>query len=168
MIPTATEEKARLLVGLSGELASVLKSVADVVDAHVQVVLPDNSPLLDKTQQTPPTASVLLTYRSSRSPLSEPEIKNIVARAVEGLQSDNVSVVMKHEAQRPIPPRVYGPLLASEWTVIAALAIGTVSVMMSIFLVVVNRRRKATIRRLERQFAQRGASAIEAGQPAGV
>jgi type III secretion protein J len=158
MIPTATEEKARLLVGLSGELAGVLKSVADVVDAHVQVVLPDNSPLLDKNQQTPPTASVLFSYRSPRPPLTELEVKSIVAKAVEGLQADNVSVVMKHEEQTPIPPRVYGPLLASEWTVMAALTVAAMSVLVSIFLVVVNRRRKATIRRLERQFADRGLS----------
>ena len=52
MIPTATEEKARLLVGISGEISRTLKSIARVVDARVLVVLPENSPLLDKSEIT--------------------------------------------------------------------------------------------------------------------
>src|SRR5215831_8017600 len=58
MIPTAGEEKARMLLALSGELTRTLKSVAGVVDARVQVVLPENSPLVDRSQWSPPTASV--------------------------------------------------------------------------------------------------------------
>src|SRR5215475_2620110 len=50
MIPTASEEKARLLMALSGELSRTLRSVQGVVDARVQVVLPDNSPLLQSDQ----------------------------------------------------------------------------------------------------------------------
>src|SRR5262249_15598592 len=68
MIPTATEEKARLLVGISGEITRTIKSVAGVVDARVHVVLPENSPLIDKSQQTPPTASVLIKYRGNDLP----------------------------------------------------------------------------------------------------
>ena len=45
MIPTATEEKARLLVGISGEISRTLKSISGIVDARVLVVLPENSPL---------------------------------------------------------------------------------------------------------------------------
>jgi type III secretion protein J len=93
MIPTATEEKARLLVGVSGEINSTLKSVAGVVDARVLVVLPDSSPLLDKSERVPPTASVLIKYRGSQMPLSEDDVKKLVARAVEGLQPENVAVV---------------------------------------------------------------------------
>src|ERR1700736_3390397 len=71
MIPTATEEKARLLVGVSGEINRALKSVDGVVDAHVLVVLPESSPLLDKSDRVPPTASVLIKYRGKDMPLTE-------------------------------------------------------------------------------------------------
>ena len=93
MIPTASEEKARLLMALAGELNRTLKSVQGVVDARVQVVLPDNSPLLERSQWSPPTASVLIKYRGAQSPLTQDEVKNLVARGIEGLQADNVAIV---------------------------------------------------------------------------
>jgi type III secretion protein J len=92
MIPTATEEKARLLVGISGEINRTLKSIAGVVDARVLVVMPESSPLLDRSERTLPTASVLIKYRGRDLPLSEEDVKKLVARAVEGLQPENVAV----------------------------------------------------------------------------
>ena len=104
MIPTASEEKARLLVGLSGELTRTLKSVAGIVDARVQVVLPENSPLLDKSEWSPTTASVLVKYQGAVPPLKEEDIKKLVARGVEGLQPDNVAVVFNKVLVRPPAP----------------------------------------------------------------
>jgi type III secretion protein J len=158
MIPTASEEKARLLVGISGELDKTLKSLDDVVDAHVQVVLPDNSPLLDKSQQNPTTASVLLTYRAEQPPLKEQDIKNLIAKGVEGLSPDNVSVVMKKVQDKKLPEREYGPFLASEWTVIGSLATTGVSGLVSLFLVFLSRQRKRTIKRLEHRLAERSSA----------
>src|SRR5439155_17175819 len=104
MIPTASEEKARLLVGLSGEITRTIKTVAGVVNARVHVVLPENSPLVDKSQWSPPTASVLVKYQGAQLPLKEEEIKNLVARGVEGLQPENVAVVFKKvEVQDQLP-----------------------------------------------------------------
>ena len=65
------------------------------MDARVLVVLPDSSPLLDKSERVPPTASVLIKYRGSQVPLSEDDVKKLVGRAVEGLQPENVAVVYK-------------------------------------------------------------------------
>src|SRR5262245_5235608 len=42
LIPTASEEKARLIVGIAGEIRQTLLAVDGVVDARVHVVLPDN------------------------------------------------------------------------------------------------------------------------------
>jgi len=95
MIPTATEEKARLLVGLSGELSRTLKSIAGVVDARVHVAVPESNPLLEKAQQTPTTASVLVKHSGNQPPLKAEEIKNLVAKGIEGLAVENVSVVFK-------------------------------------------------------------------------
>ena len=165
MIPTASEEKARLIVGLSGQLTRTLKSLHDVVDAHVQVVLPDNNPLLDKAQQTPPTASVLLTYHSA-PPLTEQDIKNLVAKGIEGLAPDNVSVVMKRVEVKQLPSRTYGPFLASEWIVLAAFGAAAVSGLASLSLIFVSRSRKSVIRRLDNQLAQHASA--QAAQEAQV
>src|SRR5215475_12658342 len=59
LIPTASEEKARMVMALQGEISRTLKSVTGVADARVQVVLPENSPILDKADWKPTTASVL-------------------------------------------------------------------------------------------------------------
>jgi type III secretion protein J len=101
LIPTASEEKAKLLVGLTGEMTRTLKMVEGIVDARVHVVLPENSPLLDKSQWSPPTASVFLKYRGTRPPLSDIEIKTLVAKGVEGLNADQVVVVAKPQSELP-------------------------------------------------------------------
>jgi type III secretion protein J len=167
MIPTASEEKARLMVGLSGELTRTLKSLNDVVDAHVQVVLPNNNPLLDKAQQNPPTASVLLTYHSA-PPLGEQDVRNLVAKGIEGLTPDNVSVVMKQVEVKPLPTRTYGPFLASEWIVLAAFSAAGVSSLASLSLAFLSRRRKSVIRRLEKQLAEQASSQVRAAQVSGA
>jgi len=166
MIPTASEEKAKLMVGLSGELARTLKSITGVVDARVNVVLPDNNPLLDKSQQNPPTASVLLRYRGNRAPLKEQEIQSLIAKGIEGLSPDGVSVVLKKVEDRPIPARTYGPLLANEWTVLIALCFSGTLGLGSLALIFVGRKRKLQIEKLKRQLADR--TPVSASEPRAV
>jgi len=157
MIPTASEEKARLLMALSGELSRTLKTVQGVVDARVQIVLPENSPLLDKSQWSPTTASVLIRYRGGSLPLSEDEVKKLVARGIEGLQADNVAVVFKRTAAVNPPQRSVAWYLGDQQVVIAALALMILASIASLFLVLQNKRNRATIERLraELQAAER-------------
>jgi type III secretion protein J len=152
MIPTAGEEKARLLVGLSGQLARTLRSIAGVVDAHVNVVLPDDNPLLDKSQQLPATASVLLQYQGDQPPLKEDEVKSLVAKGVQGLNPTQVSVVMKRVSDKQLPRRTFGPLLEQEWTVIAALTLSAITGLGALVLVFVSQKRKHVIKQLELQL----------------
>lgn len=63
MIPTATEERARLLIGLQGDLAGTLETVDNVVDAQVHVVMPEADPLESASDRTEASASVLIKYR---------------------------------------------------------------------------------------------------------
>jgi type III secretion protein J len=142
------------MVGLAGELTNTLDSINGIVDAHVNVVVPDNGPLLDKSQQNPPTASVLVRYQGNQPPLTEAEVKSLVAKGVEGLTADNVSVVWKRVADKPLPARSYGPLLANEWTVLFALTFGGVTSAGSLALLFVNRRRKLQIHKLQRAIGQ--------------
>ena len=106
MIPTAAEEKARLLSGIDGELTRTLHSLPGVVDARVQVVLPDNSPLVDRSQQPPPTASALIQFHGDELPLKEAEVKDLMAKSVPGLTPTNaaasVNVIQPSAARRSL------------------------------------------------------------------
>jgi len=169
MIPTATEEKARLLLGTSGEISHTLKSVAGVVDAHVLVVMPDSSPLLDKSDRVPPTASVLVKYRGHDLPLAEDDVKKLVARAVEGLQPENVAVVYKRVEVKQAEDRNLIPLLGNQEYLLAALALLAISSIGCIALVAKARWQRSKIDTLQKQLqsaAQRPAVAPHSGTPA--
>ena len=154
MIPTASQEKARLISGLDGEITRTLDSLSDVADARVQVVLPENTPLLDKSQQAQPTASVLLQYRSDAPPLNETEVKTLVARSVEGLTPDNVAVVYKKVAVQAIPVQVLGPLSLSQWMEIGAAGLASLAAIISLLVISVSKVRKRKIQSLERQLEE--------------
>jgi type III secretion protein J len=171
MIPTATEEKARLLVGISGEINRTLRSVAGVVDAHVLVVLPESSPLLDKTERVPPTASVLIKYRGNDLPLSEEDVKKLVARAVEGLQPENVAVVYKKIEPKHAVNRNLIPLLGNQEFLLASLALLAVSSIGCLTLVAKSRWQRSKIETLQRQLqvaSQRPAPARLPETPVGA
>jgi type III secretion protein J len=170
MIPTATEEKARLLLGVSGEISKALRSVAGVVDAHVLVVMPDASPLLDKSERTPPTASVLLKYRGHDLPLAEDDVKKLVARAVEGLQPENVAVVYKKVEVRQAEDRNLIPLLGNQEFLLASMGLLALCSVGCIALVTRSRLQRSKIQDLEKQLtaAQRPATPLPASTPAGT
>lgn len=152
MIPTATEEKARLLLGISGEISRALKSVAGVVDSHVLVVMPDTSPLLDKSDRVPPTASVLVKYRGRDVPLAEEEVKKLVARAVEGLQPENVAVVYKKVEPKQGEDRNLIPLLGNQEFLLASLGLLAVSSVGCLALVGKSRWQRSKIETLEKEL----------------
>jgi type III secretion protein J len=153
MIPTAAEEKARLLVGLSGELSRTLKSIAGVVDARVHVVLPETNPLVDKSQQTPTTASVLLKYQGQQPPLKPEDLRSLVAKGIEGLTPENVSVVMNRVVVNPVQR---GPIeIAQDSLVsIAAVILACITGFGALGLLGKNRWQKAKIADLERKLAE--------------
>lgn len=166
MIPTASEEKARMLLGLSGELTRTIKSVAGVLDARVQVVLPDNSPLVDKSQWSATTASVLIKHRGSAPPLTEDEVKSLVARGVEGLQPENVAVVFKRITVTPAPNRDVGWYLSDAYLVAGSLTLSVLMSLGALILVTQIQRQKATIAKLQRQAeeARQSQPSIEAAR----
>jgi type III secretion protein J len=123
LIPTAAQEKAKLLVGLAGEISRMLNSVQGVVDARVQVVLPDDNPLIDRSQWHPPSASVLLKYQGKEPPLKEEQIKSLVAKGVEGLAPENIAVVFNKVEPKPPPERDVFWLLQNQQFVLALMAL---------------------------------------------
>lgn len=153
MIPTASEEKARLLSGLDGELTRMLDSLPGVVDARVQVVLPDNTPLLDKSEQSPPTASALIQFRGDQPPLKEVEVKSLMAKSIEGLTPANVAVVFKKVEIRPIPKEALGPLSINAWLEVAAFGLAGAASLASMLVLSLSQQRKLKIKVLEKQLA---------------
>jgi len=73
MIPTATEEKARLVLGLQGDLSASLQTIDNVVDAQVHIVLPESNPLQSDADRTKASAAVLVKYRPLPVPEDEEE-----------------------------------------------------------------------------------------------
>lgn len=158
MIPTAAQEKARLIEGLDGELIHTFNSLTGVVDSRVEVVLPDYTPLVDRSEQAKPTAAVLIQYRGLAPPLKEAEVKSLTARSVEGLTPDNVAVVFKRVEVQPIPVERLGPLSFSSWLEIAAVSVAVVAGFISLLVVSLSKARKQKIKALEKRVAE-----LEAG-----
>lgn len=99
MIPTRSEEKAKFLLAMQGEIERILKSIPGVQDATVSVVVPEKNVIRDLDTPPPPsTASVALVYnpdRDGKRPIEEERVQKLVAAGVEGLKPANVQVVMK-------------------------------------------------------------------------
>lgn len=94
LIPTATEERAMMLLAIQGEIARTLETIEGIVAARVHIVMPEKDPLSDPGQQHS-SAGVFLKYESGRAPVTPEEVKQIVAHAVEKLAPEQVAVVMK-------------------------------------------------------------------------
>jgi type III secretion protein J len=154
LIPTAGEEKARMLVGTKGELIKTLRSVSGVLDAHVNIVIPEAAAVVDKKDQNQPTASVLVRYRGSKEPLSDDQIRGLVAKGVEGLSPENVNVVQKQEQIKPLPETLLGPFSLGDWTTMASLAFSGVASLGALSMMVVSKRRAYQIKSLEQRLAQ--------------
>src|SRR5262249_32424210 len=98
LIPTASEEKAKVMQAITGELARTLKSIDGVLDARVHVVLPEDSVLRVKEEdKAEVTASVWYKYvprgKNQQKPLTDQEIQDLVASGVEKLKPERVKVI---------------------------------------------------------------------------
>lgn len=94
LIPTASEERARYLDALAGEIERTLESVDGVVSARVHLVLEEHDPLaVDPRPRSAARAAVLLKARPGRPPLTEADVQKLVAGSVAGLDPAAVAVV---------------------------------------------------------------------------
>jgi len=96
LVPSAGEERARLLDATSAELERTLETVDGVVSARVHLATPDGDPLLrGDAPARPSQAAVLLKLRAgATAPLSEGDARKLVAGSVPGLAPEAVSVVI--------------------------------------------------------------------------
>lgn len=108
MVATPAEERARLVRGLSGEVARLLLSVEGVLDAKV-VVIPAQTAALRPGTQEPARASVLLQADVARVESLEarrPALVALVAGAVPGLEPAQVALLIDGQAVVQPPTEV--------------------------------------------------------------
>lgn len=104
-VSSPLEERARLVYGLSQELSNTVSQIDGVVQARVQLAMPEADPLSDKIK--PSSASVFIKYRPGSSPEKQVgQIKSLMVNAVEGLTYENVTVAMFPAQPLPlaVPP----------------------------------------------------------------
>ena len=93
LVPTATEERARYVAALGGELARSIETIDGVLDARVHVALPDQRDFVLDDERPAPRASVLVKYAPGDPPYDERSVRALVAGAVHGLSLDDVAVI---------------------------------------------------------------------------
>jgi type III secretion protein J len=100
LIPTKSEERAKYLMAIQGEVERKLLSMPGVVRAHVSIVQPEKDIVRDLDKDPPAaTASVGIVYNAiderGTSAVTADEVRSLVAASVEELKVSNVQVVMK-------------------------------------------------------------------------
>ena len=128
LIPTPTEERARYVEALGGEIAHSLETIDGVALARVHLVLPEPDPsVLEANARIPGRAAVLLKLRPGRpAPIAEADVQKLVAGSVPGLEAAAVSVVMTSAAVPPSREASMVPL--GPWRVTAPSRAGLVAV----------------------------------------
>jgi type III secretion protein J len=95
LIPTASEERARYVDALAGEIERTLETVDGVVSARVHLVLEEADPLaVDGKPRSAARAAVLLAARPGRTPIAREDVQRLVAGSVAGLDAAAVAVVV--------------------------------------------------------------------------
>ena len=149
LIPTPTDERARYVEALAGEVARTLETFDSVLLARVHLVLPEPDPLaLDGKPRVAAQAAVLLKLRPGRpSPVTEADVQKLVAGSVPGLTAAAVAVVVTTAAAPPAPQATLvtlGPLRLTphgRTTLVAvgAVAFATVVVLAALVLLLARR-----------------------------
>jgi type III secretion protein J len=157
LIPTASEERARYLEALAGEIERTLETADGVVSARVHLVPEEIDPLaLEPRPRTPARAAVLLKARGGRSPLPEADVQKLVAGSVPGLEPAAVAVVLTSTPEagdgdgdgRALSS--VGPLRVasgSRGLVVGALAVGLAVLAVLAVLLLLTARRLALLQR---------------------
>jgi type III secretion protein J len=102
LVPTPTEDRARYLEALAGEIERTLETVDGVVAARVHLVLAEPDPLAaDGKPRVAAQAAVLLKMRPAAASLRDAEVQKLVAGSVAGLQPEAVAVVVTAASEAP-------------------------------------------------------------------
>ena len=93
LISSPLEQRARFIYAMSEELSRTLSQLDGVITARVHIVIPERRP--NETTMAPPSAAIFIKYQDDYDLNGYvPQIKQLVANAIEGLSYDKVSVVL--------------------------------------------------------------------------
>jgi type III secretion protein J len=93
LISSPLEQRARFIYAISEELSRTLSQLDGVITARVHIVIPERRP--NEQNSSPPSAAIFIKYQDDYDLNAYvPQIKQLVANAVEGLSYDKVSVVL--------------------------------------------------------------------------
>jgi type III secretion protein J len=155
LIPTPSEEQARYVDALAGEIERTLESIDGVVSARVHLVLEETDPLaLDAKPRAAARAAVLLAERPGRTPVSREDVQRLVAGSVAGLDATAVAVVVTASPTTPeVAPvlAAVGPLRVTPGSrplLVGALAAGIGLLALLATLLLVTARRLAALERV--------------------
>lgn len=118
LIPTKSDENARLIMAMQGEIEGLLRILPGVVDARVMLFI-DSGP-------SPRSASVALIYQGNLKEelISTEEIKHLVAAAAGAMSPENIHVVLKEfiikEFKSPPPTSTVNSSQQLVWGLIIA------------------------------------------------
>ena len=91
LVSTPSEVRMRYAFALSQELSNTLSHIDGVISARVHPVIPVNDPLSDKVK--PASAAVFIKHLPDADlQQMAPAIKTLIARSIEGLKVENVSL----------------------------------------------------------------------------
>lgn len=93
LVSSPTEERIRLMHGLSQELSDTISQIDGVLTARVHIALPTANPFGDVKQAA--SASVFIKHRPNANLTTLlPQITKLVASSIEGLKYEDVSTVL--------------------------------------------------------------------------
>jgi type III secretion protein J len=157
LIPTPSEERARYVDALAGELERTLEEVDGVISARVHLVLEETDALaVDAKPRSAARAAVLLSTRPGHTPIAREDVQRLVAGSVAGLDPIAVAVVVTATpAAAEDGPAVasIGPLRVtpgSRGLLVGALAIGLGLLALLAGLLLLTARRLAALERAQR------------------
>lgn len=107
LVPTENEERVLLQFSTAQELTRSLLKIDGVVDAQVNLVLPEKPKVqLESTHIEPPRASVLIKHQATidEPPVSREAVSRLVSGGVEALAQQNVDVIFTRaeRSSRPL------------------------------------------------------------------
>jgi type III secretion protein J len=154
LIPTPSEERARYLEALGGEIERTLETADGVVSARVHLVLEETDPLAvaEAKPRTPARAAVLLKVRGGHAPLPDGDVQKLVAGSVPGLDPAAVAVVVTRAPDSAEAAdgslAALGPLRVASGSrplLIAAIVVGLAALALMAALLLLTARRLAAL-----------------------
>lgn len=102
LVPDRLEARALYLSALQDELAATLEEVEGVERARVHASPPMRDPRRRQSAESG-RASVLISHRSAKPPLSPDQVQRIISHAVQGIGTEQVAVVFVRSPERQQP-----------------------------------------------------------------